>query len=92
MVVGNFTLNNTLSRAYRWTAGTGLVVLPIQAGSVEVYRPVTVSGNGEFIVGEYAPTYVPTAADVGKKITVLVTAGADDRDYGHAESAPTAAT
>jgi hypothetical protein len=46
--------------------------------------------DGEFIVGEYGPTYVPTVADLGKKITVLVTAGAEDRDYGHAESAPTA--
>ena len=46
--------------------------------------------DGEFIDGAYGSTYVPTAADVGKKITVLVTAGADDWFYGHAESAPTA--
>ena len=46
--------------------------------------------DGEFIVGEYGPTYTPTAADVGKRITVLVAAGAPDYDYGSAESAPTA--
>ncbi|TGN63471.1 carboxypeptidase regulatory-like domain-containing protein [Nocardioides eburneiflavus] len=46
--------------------------------------------DGEFIPDAYGSTYVPTAADIGKKITVLVTAGADDYFYGHAESVPTA--
>jgi protocatechuate 3,4-dioxygenase beta subunit len=46
--------------------------------------------DGQFIDGAYASTYVPTAADLGKKITVLVTAGRLDHEYGHAESAPTA--
>jgi 5-hydroxyisourate hydrolase-like protein (transthyretin family) len=43
--------------------------------------------DGEFIVGSYDSTYTLTAADLGKSITVLVTAGADDWEYGHAESA-----
>jgi 5-hydroxyisourate hydrolase-like protein (transthyretin family) len=47
--------------------------------------------DGQFIDGAYGSTYVPTAADIGKKITVLVSAGADGYDYGYAESAPTAA-
>lgn len=47
--------------------------------------------DGEFIMGEYGSTYVTTAADIGKKITVLVSAGAlPEYDFGHAESAPTA--
>lgn len=46
--------------------------------------------DGEFIPDAYGSTYVPTADDLGKRITVLVTAGADDYFYGHAESAPTA--
>jgi hypothetical protein len=46
--------------------------------------------DGEFIPDAYGSTYVPTAADIGKKITVLVTAGADDYFYGYAESVPTA--
>ena len=43
--------------------------------------------DGEFIVGSYDSTYTLTAADLGKSITVLVTAGAEDWEYGHAESA-----
>jgi hypothetical protein len=46
--------------------------------------------DGDFIDGAYGSTYVPTAADVGKTITVLVTAAADGWWNGYAESAPTA--
>jgi 5-hydroxyisourate hydrolase-like protein (transthyretin family) len=43
--------------------------------------------DGEFIHGSYDSTYTLTAADLGKSITVLVTAGAEDWEYGNAESA-----
>lgn len=46
--------------------------------------------DGVFIDGAYGSTYVPTAADVGKTITVLVTAEADSWWNGYAESVPTA--
>ena len=47
--------------------------------------------DGQFIDGAYSSSYRLTADDLGKKITVLVTAGRLDHEYGHAESAPTAA-
>jgi hypothetical protein len=46
--------------------------------------------DGQFIAGAFGSTYVPTAEDVGHKISVLVSAGAEGYDFGNAESAQTA--
>ncbi|NYE36562.1 hypothetical protein F4692_001695 [Nocardioides cavernae] len=47
--------------------------------------------DGVPLMGHYESTYVPTAADVGKSISVLVTAGGvEDHAYGNAMSASTA--
>ena len=46
--------------------------------------------NGQYIEDADSSTYVLTAADLGAKISVGVSAGAQYFDYGYAESAPTA--
>jgi hypothetical protein len=47
--------------------------------------------NGDWIESANSATYVPTAADLGKQLTVLVGVSADGYERTYAESAPTAA-
>lgn len=77
-------------------SGTAAVGQPLIAGAGS-WTPMPTGYSydwlrgGEAIDGADGPMYVPTAEDLGKRITVVVSAGAPDHGYGSAESGPTAA-
>jgi hypothetical protein len=96
LVPGEHSAETTLTNTARPTVSGAPVVGSTLTASVGSWTPTPTEyyfswlRDGDFIDGAYGSTYVPTAADVGKAITVLVTAAADGWWNGYAESAPTA--
>jgi hypothetical protein len=96
LVPGEHSAETTLTNTARPTVSGAPVVGSTLTASVGSWTPTPTEyyfswlRDGDFIDGAYGSTYVPTAADVGKTITVLVTAAADGWWNGYAESAPTA--